>query len=188
MYYPSDAAELLRGPEAGIVQMNEDDIVDSGVVAGIDVGGKRKGCHLVILHGTRIFLRVKSSESLELLDACLAHGVQVVGIDAPCLWSHKQADAGLLNRSSRVNGFSASPRLHEKGRHRVSSTVGCYAVSYFRNLRRYVSSADIGGLCGRSGELRDIPSRDCVCLLEQENRICEEEGGAAPKNTLRRPS
>lgn len=61
--------------------------MDTGVVAGIDVGGKRKGCHLVILQGTRILHRLKSSEPRELLDACLDHDVQVVGIDAPCLWA-----------------------------------------------------------------------------------------------------
>jgi predicted nuclease with RNAse H fold len=108
----SGRAEPLRGPGVGIVQMNEDDIVDTGVVAGIDVGGKRKGCHLVILHGTRILLRVKSGEPRELLDACLAHDVQVVGIDAPCLWS--QADGRRLAEqeltSERIFCFSTPTR------------------------------------------------------------------------------
>jgi predicted nuclease with RNAse H fold len=62
-------------------------IVNTRPVAGIDVGGHKKGCHLVILQGTRILLRVKSNEPRDLLDACLEHNVQAVGIDAPCLWS-----------------------------------------------------------------------------------------------------
>jgi predicted nuclease with RNAse H fold len=61
--------------------------VNSQVVAGIDVGGKRKGCHLVLLQGSRILLRARSGEPRDLLDACLAHDVQAVGIDAPCVWS-----------------------------------------------------------------------------------------------------
>ena len=50
------------------------------------MGGDRKGCHLVILEGSRAFRPANTTTPQEMLQACLEHGVQAVGIDAPCQW------------------------------------------------------------------------------------------------------
>jgi predicted nuclease with RNAse H fold len=55
-------------------------------VAGIDVGGDRKGCHLVILCGTRILRNINSRTPEHMLRECIALDVAAVGIDAPCRW------------------------------------------------------------------------------------------------------
>jgi predicted nuclease with RNAse H fold len=56
------------------------------VVAGIDVGGDRKGCNLVVLQGTTVLCSIAGAAPEALLAPCLAHGVVAVGIDAPCVW------------------------------------------------------------------------------------------------------
>jgi predicted nuclease with RNAse H fold len=56
-------------------------------VAGIDVGGSKKGCHLVILRGREIVTVGGNLGAHELHARCLAEGVALVGIDAPCQWS-----------------------------------------------------------------------------------------------------
>jgi predicted nuclease with RNAse H fold len=55
-------------------------------VAGIDVGGPKKGLHLVILQGTTITVAIRSPDPLKLLECCLHFDVQAVGIDAPSQW------------------------------------------------------------------------------------------------------
>jgi predicted nuclease with RNAse H fold len=56
-------------------------------VAGIDVGGKQKGCHLVILRGPRIIHNVISKSPDKMLQECIAFDAAAVGIDAPCVWA-----------------------------------------------------------------------------------------------------
>ncbi|GGP22379.1 DUF429 domain-containing protein [Silvimonas iriomotensis] len=57
------------------------------VVAGVDVGGERKGCHLVILRGTDILLSTRSTDAATLTRHCVEHGARLVGVDAPCRWA-----------------------------------------------------------------------------------------------------
>ena len=63
-------------------------------VAGIDIGGERKGNHLVILRGTEIVAKLCSAEPQWMLTKCVEFEVAAVGIDAPCLW--RVGDAGRL--------------------------------------------------------------------------------------------
>jgi predicted nuclease with RNAse H fold len=81
-------------------------------VAGIDVGGKRKGCHLVILRGSRIICNVNSRSPEQMLQECIASDVAVVGIDAPCLWATE--DGGRLAERSlakqRISCFATPTR------------------------------------------------------------------------------
>ena len=53
------------------------------VVAGIDVGGSKKGFHLVLLRGNEIMLSTKSPHPEELVQHCLTHKASVVSVDAP---------------------------------------------------------------------------------------------------------
>ena len=61
-------------------------MMEASTVAGIDIGGDRKGCHLVILRGTRILCNIKSRAPEYLLQTCIGLDVVAVGIDAPCQW------------------------------------------------------------------------------------------------------
>ena len=56
-------------------------------VGGIDVGGVRKGCHLVILDGRNVMLSTRSTDPEVLAQHCDQHKVEIVGVDAPCRWS-----------------------------------------------------------------------------------------------------
>lgn len=55
-------------------------------VAGIDVGGDKKGCNLVVLQGTSILRSINRKGSEDLVWVCIEYDVVVVGIDSPCQW------------------------------------------------------------------------------------------------------
>ncbi|AOR72764.1 hypothetical protein BBJ41_34720 [Burkholderia stabilis] len=55
-------------------------------VAGVDVGGDRKQCDLVILRGSAVVCREARIAPEALPELCLAHDVVAVGVDAPSLW------------------------------------------------------------------------------------------------------
>ena len=57
------------------------------IVAGIDIGGERKGFHAVTLEGVRITGRIHSTEAGEVSGWCLERGATIVGLDAPCRWA-----------------------------------------------------------------------------------------------------
>lgn len=61
--------------------------LDSSVpVAGIDIGGSRKGCHLVILRGREVVCSINSQDPEHLASQCNDFAVEVIGIDSPCCW------------------------------------------------------------------------------------------------------
>ena len=62
----------------------------TAIVAGIDVGGDKKGCNLVILRGSTVVCSITGAAPEALLEPCLEYEVVAVGIDAPCLWRIKQ--------------------------------------------------------------------------------------------------
>lgn len=55
-------------------------------VAGVDVGGERKGFHLVVLRDSGIVCSIKSRNPEDLVAQCDEFGVVAVGVDAPCKW------------------------------------------------------------------------------------------------------
>ena len=78
-------------------------------VAGIDVGGDRKGFHLVVLRDSEIVCSTRSRDPKELVRQCDELGVVAVGVDAPCKWgepgfgrlAEKQlAKAGIISFST----------------------------------------------------------------------------------------
>jgi predicted nuclease with RNAse H fold len=77
----------------------------TATVAGIDVGGDKKGCNLVILRGAAVLCSITGAAPEALLEPCLAHGVVAVGIDAPCLW-RTDATARLAERELARSGIS----------------------------------------------------------------------------------
>lgn len=56
-------------------------------VAGVDVGGAKKGYHAVALRGGRYLDRYSSVGASNIVVWCQEVGAQVIGIDAPCRWS-----------------------------------------------------------------------------------------------------
>ncbi|MCQ4437776.1 hypothetical protein NO135_22515, partial [Clostridioides difficile] len=57
----------------------------SPAVAGVDVGGEKKQCDLVILRGRRGGCREERIAPEAVPALCLAHDVVAVGVDAPSL-------------------------------------------------------------------------------------------------------
>ncbi|MCP3024305.1 DUF429 domain-containing protein [Cupriavidus basilensis] len=82
------------------------------VVAGIDVGGDKKGCNLVILQGTSVLCSINSRKPEELVQACVEYDVVAVGIDAPCHW--RPGDGARLAEKElareRIYSFSTPTR------------------------------------------------------------------------------
>src|SRR5262245_60050950 len=56
-------------------------------VAGIDVGGTRKGFHAVALRGKKILATLATCHAANLAGWCREQGASAVGVDAPCRWS-----------------------------------------------------------------------------------------------------
>jgi predicted nuclease with RNAse H fold len=92
-------------------------------VAGIDVGGPKKGFHLVILRGADIVHTVSSTEPALLHERCLAHDVRAVGIDAPSQWgiegSGREAERALARE--RISCFATPTQARAQ-----QSTSGFY--------------------------------------------------------------
>ncbi|MEX3921032.1 DUF429 domain-containing protein [Paraburkholderia sp. BR10872] len=80
--------------------------MNTRTVAGIDVGGDKKGCHLVILEGSRAFRPADTITPQEMLRACLEYGVQAVGIDAPCQWGIERKGRRAERELARQRIFS----------------------------------------------------------------------------------
>ena len=57
------------------------------IVAGIDVGGHRKGFHAVALQDGVYLSQIHSMEVMTIVDWCRQIQAKIIGIDAPCRWS-----------------------------------------------------------------------------------------------------
>lgn len=67
--------------------MTRRDRSSTDTVAGIDVGGRTKGFHVVAMRGDEILRPERRLlEALEVAAWCRAQAVRVIGIDAPCRW------------------------------------------------------------------------------------------------------
>jgi predicted RNase H-like nuclease len=60
---------------------------DFPVVAGIDVGGERRGFHLVSLQGAAIKSTWATRDAADAAAWCIDQGAKLVGVDAPSGWS-----------------------------------------------------------------------------------------------------
>ena len=61
------------------------------VVAGVDVGGEKKGFHAVALQGAAYLDQHASPDAAEMAAWCQHIGAVCVGVDAPCQWSSGRA-------------------------------------------------------------------------------------------------
>ncbi|MBB5464100.1 putative nuclease with RNAse H fold [Paraburkholderia sp. CI2] len=92
-------------------------------VAGIDVGGDRKGNHLVVLRGTEIVSHLGNATPEQMLERCRAFGVAAVGIDAPCRWRTGAAGRLAEKALARQRIFSFATPARETA---IASKSGFY--------------------------------------------------------------
>ncbi len=119
------------------------------VVAGIDVGGPRKGYHAVALAGGRYASQFSSTDPAAILAWCQHIGAQHVGVDAPCRWStdgrRRPAEAAL--QAAGIACFASPTRaaaLAHEAAARARDQAGWYGWMfegerlYAELLKRYV--------------------------------------------------
>lgn len=92
--------------------------VRNHVVAGVDVGGRRKGFHAVALRDGKYLAHIASCDVDVIAGWCRDHDAQAVGIDAPCCWSRdgrpRSAERELAVK--RISCF-ATPTLQRAKEH-----------------------------------------------------------------------
>lgn len=79
------------------------------IVAGIDVGGARKGFHVAILQGKVVRASIKEGDPQRILQCLRDEKVTAVGIDSPCKWAlpgNKSRLAERQMRKERIWSFS----------------------------------------------------------------------------------
>jgi predicted nuclease with RNAse H fold len=114
-------------------------------VAGIDVGGIRKGFHLVVLRGSTIVDILSSTEPHRLHERCAHHDVQAVGIDAPSQWSIEGGEGRAAERAlarERIACFATPTEARAR-----ASTSGFYDWM-FNGARIYAEFARTHPLLG----------------------------------------
>lgn len=107
-------------------------------VAGVDVGGDRKQCDLVILRGSTIVCRAAKIAPEAVPSLCIEHDVVAVGVDAPSLWwtgSGRRAAEQALARE-RISCFPTPSREQA-----IASTSGFFDWM-FMGERVYCALAD----------------------------------------------
>lgn len=57
------------------------------IVAGIDVGGPRKGFHAIVLARGVIQAKLNSQDAVKVAAWCKEHDARIIGVDAPMCWS-----------------------------------------------------------------------------------------------------
>lgn len=99
-------------------------MASSATVAGVDIGGSRKGCHLVILRGCEIVCNVNSRDPSCLAGLCIEHKVTAVGIDSPCRWGLPGGGRPAERALSRERIFSFSTPTRERAKANTSGFYG----------------------------------------------------------------
>lgn len=92
------------------------------IVAGIDVGGDRKGCHLVVLQGNVIALTDQGTPE-NVAQAAFEAGAVAVGVDSPCRWGMPDVGRMAERALARERIFCFSTPTREKA---LSATSGFY--------------------------------------------------------------
>ena len=85
---------------------------NSPTVAGIDVGGPKKGFHAVMLTSGRVVATCASTDAAAVAKWCADQGARIVGVDAPCGWS-KDGGSRACERAlarKQIHSFSTPTR------------------------------------------------------------------------------
>ncbi len=86
---------------------------EGGPVAGIDVGGRRKGFHAVALDPAgAVSGRLSSADPERIASWCVERGARLVAVDAPCAWSAdgRSRPAELALKKLPIQCFSTPSR------------------------------------------------------------------------------
>lgn len=106
-------------------------------VAGIDVGGTKKGFHLVILRGREITDVFSSTDASHIHARCLSFDVRAIGIDAPSQWAVENEGRAAEKAMAREGISCFSTPTEAKAR---ASTSGFYEWM-FNGARIYAAFA-----------------------------------------------
>ena len=83
-------------------------------VIGIDVGGKRKGFHAVLLSSQKIQAIFKHTDPVQIVVWSLSHQPVAIAVDAPCGWStsggSRESERSLAHRGKRIPCFCTPTR------------------------------------------------------------------------------
>lgn len=96
-------------------------MLNQRIVAGVDVGGPRKGFHAVALCNGQYLAHCESRSAAEIANWCRARGAGLIGVDAPCCWSKGGGARGCERRlmEKKIWCFSTPTRAaakdHERG-------------------------------------------------------------------------
>lgn len=93
-------------------------------VAGIDIGGDKKGCHLIILQGREILCSTNSKDALYLADLCNQYRAIAVGVDAPCRWATFSTGREAEKAMARERIFCFSTPTRERAAANASGFYG----------------------------------------------------------------
>lgn len=92
-------------------------------VAGIDIGGVRKGCHLVVLRGNAIVCNIRRGDPEHLARMCEELGAVAVGIDSPCRWGQPKSGRLAEKALAKERIFSFATPTRERA---AANTSGFY--------------------------------------------------------------
>lgn len=107
------------------------------VVAGIDVGGPRKGFHAVSLRDGIIDQKIDSCDVQEIVEWCRQIEASAIGIDSPCLWSKsgraRQAERELA--ADRIHSFATPTKAKAESSDFYRWMIN--GAELYRRIRRY---------------------------------------------------
>lgn len=92
-------------------------------VAGIDVGGAKKGNHLVVLKGQHILCNINHPDPEYLVRQCHERDVSVIGIDSPCGWGLPNFGRAAEKALAKERIFCFSTPVRERA---ISHVAGFY--------------------------------------------------------------
>lgn len=93
-------------------------------VAGIDVGGDKKGCHLVVLRGNEILCNINSRSPEGLALKCIEFDALAVGIDSPCRWGVPGLGRSAEKELAKARIFSFATPTRERAQANTSGFYG----------------------------------------------------------------
>ena len=92
-------------------------------VAGIDIGGDRKGCHLVVLRGREVLCTINSNDADFLARRCSDFGAVAVAVDSPCRWSSSDVGRAAEKELAKERIFCFATPSRERA---ATNTSGFY--------------------------------------------------------------
>lgn len=121
------------------------------IVAGIDVGGERKGFHAVALLNGCFLDRKADTDAIAISDWCLSLKVKILAVDAPCGWSRKDRSR-LAERELAGEGiYCYATPTHERSQSVKFYGWICNGEKLYKQLQKhyplFVGEPAVGRIC-----------------------------------------